>query len=136
MHTVKGIMIIKTKVNTYKTDITKKNKQLNKICDKLRNTKTNPQLKILSEKNARCPRKFTCQYIFCCIQQLHTFNPRLWHSGKEVIPMTRSARETGETVSRFLLSSKLSKLDTISWGSMTREYCDRCWKGYVQISNE
>ena len=28
----------------------KKNKQLNKICDKLRNTKTNPQLKILSEK--------------------------------------------------------------------------------------
>ena len=28
----------------------KKNKQLNKICDKLRNTKTNPQLKILSKK--------------------------------------------------------------------------------------
>ena len=28
----------------------KKNKQLNKICDKLRNTKTNPQPKILSEK--------------------------------------------------------------------------------------
>ena len=57
MHTVKGIMIIKTKVNTYKTDITKKNKQLNKICDKLRNTKTNPQLKILSEKKCKVPKE-------------------------------------------------------------------------------
>ena len=35
----------------------KKNKQLNKICDKLRNTKTNPQLKILSEKKCKVPKE-------------------------------------------------------------------------------